>query len=68
MLALEKENSKEEKINKLSAEANALISEKKFKQAIDLLKKFKEKNTETNAKITLLSENIISLENEYLKE
>lgn len=68
ILELEKENSKEEKINKLSQEATVLISEKKFKQAVDLVKKFKEKNSDSNAKISLLSENIVGMESDYLKE
>lgn len=68
ILDLEKESSKEEKVNKLSQEVSALISEKKFKQAVELVKKFKQKNTSPSSKIDLLSENITSLEAEFLKE
>lgn len=68
LLNSEKENSKEEKINKLSLEVNGFISEKKFKKAVDLVKSFKEKNTESSSKIILLIDNIKGLESEYLKE
>ena len=68
LLDLGKETAKEEKINKLSQEVSAFISAKKFKQADELVRSFKEKNSDFNMKLVKISENILGLEKEYLTE
>ncbi len=68
LLDSEKEKAKDEKINILSQEVAALLTDKKYKQAIDLVIAFKEKNADGSTKVNNLNDNILSIETDYMVE
>lgn len=68
LLDSEKEKAKDEKVNALSQEVALLQLDKKFKQAIELVNSFKEKNTDGSSKVNTLNEGILNTETEYMVE